>query len=610
MDVRLPNGTIIKNVPEGTTKEVVMQRAIAAGLAKPEDFGIKEAARVPAAEDIPLFDNAGNPIEADMPRVKPEGKPSPANILGPAEALLSAGTGVASSLYGIGKGIVDSVTSGAILEGKGPQMAQEQMQRSAAAAAYQPRTEAGQDIMQFAGEKLGSLPPTLGGFSPAQSVGAMQAAGRTAQALGAERLAPTATRLTGQAQEAIKYAEENKLPLMTSDVIPVSSATGRGARVIGEQTPLLGTGGKRYAQKEAREGLLEKLKNETPEISDETISRSLIESSEKYKRVIGKRYEQIQKQMEGTPINLRKTIDTIDQELMELSKEGQVKDNATIEKLFSLREDLTSGTPDFATARNNRTYMRESLKTDSDKPSTQAQRVIDRVYDAMTEDIQQAVQQKLGNEARFKLAQADNIYATEIKMQKKSRIRDALVNGDQIPEKATKLLFAGEPSVVRDVYQTLDSQGRANARAAMINRVLEKAGESPEKFLSEVNRLKKQFGMMFRGQERAKLDGLTAYLDATRRAATGTLDTPTGMRTIPYIVAGGVGADLYGGGGAASITIGSIAALNRLYESTPVRKALTRMAKAKKGTPEFDNAYIAVDTAIRSQMASQQEEER
>jgi hypothetical protein len=39
MDIRLPNGTVIQNVPEGTTKEQVMERAIATGLATPEDFG-------------------------------------------------------------------------------------------------------------------------------------------------------------------------------------------------------------------------------------------------------------------------------------------------------------------------------------------------------------------------------------------------------------------------------------------------------------------------------------------------------------------------------------------------------------------------------------------
>lgn len=38
MDVKLPNGKIIKGIPEGTSREQIQQKAIAAGLAAPEDF--------------------------------------------------------------------------------------------------------------------------------------------------------------------------------------------------------------------------------------------------------------------------------------------------------------------------------------------------------------------------------------------------------------------------------------------------------------------------------------------------------------------------------------------------------------------------------------------
>jgi len=42
MDIELPNGTIIQGIPEGTPKSVVMEKAIRAGLAKPEDFGVQQ----------------------------------------------------------------------------------------------------------------------------------------------------------------------------------------------------------------------------------------------------------------------------------------------------------------------------------------------------------------------------------------------------------------------------------------------------------------------------------------------------------------------------------------------------------------------------------------
>ena len=38
MDVILPNGQTIKGIPDGTPKDVIMQKAISAGIATEQDF--------------------------------------------------------------------------------------------------------------------------------------------------------------------------------------------------------------------------------------------------------------------------------------------------------------------------------------------------------------------------------------------------------------------------------------------------------------------------------------------------------------------------------------------------------------------------------------------
>lgn len=188
MDVKLPNGTIIKNVPEGTSKETVKQKAIAAGLAKPEDFG--EAASTTA--DIPLYDDQNNPIEADVPQQQPRGEVNPLNMLGPAEAALAAGTGAISSLAGAGAGVVKSIANGDYFAGKGPQVVEQTMQDFVQAGTYQPRTQAGQEIVGAIGEASELLPPVVAGFSPAQ----MAIAGQSARA--ASQVAPAAARGAAQ----------------------------------------------------------------------------------------------------------------------------------------------------------------------------------------------------------------------------------------------------------------------------------------------------------------------------------------------------------------------------------------------------------------------------
>lgn len=63
-DVKLPNGIIIKNVPEGTSQEEVAQAAIRSGNAKPEDFGLN-----PQTWEIP---GATTTQQAQQSRVRPD----------------------------------------------------------------------------------------------------------------------------------------------------------------------------------------------------------------------------------------------------------------------------------------------------------------------------------------------------------------------------------------------------------------------------------------------------------------------------------------------------------------------------------------------------------
>ena len=52
MDIELPNGVVIQDVPEGATKAQIMQKAISAGLAKPSDFGVQEQPQRSLGEEL------------------------------------------------------------------------------------------------------------------------------------------------------------------------------------------------------------------------------------------------------------------------------------------------------------------------------------------------------------------------------------------------------------------------------------------------------------------------------------------------------------------------------------------------------------------------------
>ena len=51
MDVTLPSGVVINGVPDGTSKEEIKRKAIAAGLATEQDFAMPSQPQAPAANE-------------------------------------------------------------------------------------------------------------------------------------------------------------------------------------------------------------------------------------------------------------------------------------------------------------------------------------------------------------------------------------------------------------------------------------------------------------------------------------------------------------------------------------------------------------------------------
>lgn len=167
----------------------------AADLLAAEIKKMRLASQTPA-QSIPIFDNAGNPIEPDAPMPKRE-TTLKEDIIGAGEtaatALTGATTGALGYVQGLGTGLVDSISSGEFGTQKGADKVAETALRFAERNTYAPKTESGQRQAAALGEVASMLPPTVAGFSPAQLAGAGQAARASMQ------VAPTAARETAQA---------------------------------------------------------------------------------------------------------------------------------------------------------------------------------------------------------------------------------------------------------------------------------------------------------------------------------------------------------------------------------------------------------------------------
>ena len=191
MDVTLPNGAVISGVPDGTSKDIIMQKAISAGLAVEADFGIQPAQ--PAAQQ---------PVQQEQSFVD--------KAIGVTENVGSLVSGaIAEPVAGLA-GIAQSLNPFAD-EGAGAKA----VESTRNALTYKPRSDAGQSQQQALGELLAPVGEALSESEKFLGENTLKLIGSPALAAMAHSL-PTAAleligvkgskRLTGAAKEPTKKA--------------------------------------------------------------------------------------------------------------------------------------------------------------------------------------------------------------------------------------------------------------------------------------------------------------------------------------------------------------------------------------------------------------------
>lgn len=401
-----------------------------------------------------------------------------------------------------------------------------------------------------------------------------------------------------EAKAAVDFAEQSGVPLLTSDIAKPGTFAGRSAQALGEKIPVTGTGAVRREQQAARSQLVSDYANTFAPPAPEEIVQSLQRTNSRVKNAAGQRLQQINNDMNSLgSLQPTKAVSAIDEEIAKLSKLGQVADTQTIGKLQAYRNELANGA-DFEQLRNLRTQFRQDVKGERVIWPSRSEASANRVYSALSQDIDDAVKGSLGDQAANRYRQANAAYANEANLIKNTRLKTILQKGDLTPEVANNLLFSNKPSEVKQLYSALDQRGRNAARSAVIGKAYEKSGGSPDKFLNEVNRLSSQTGIIFKGQDKQYLQGLTKYLDQTRRASVAGSVTPTGQELLQVGVPAAVAGDVIGTGGAGTAAFLGYGALTRLYESKPVRNAVLKLANTPAGSSAFEKHVETISRGV------------
>ncbi|XUU88432.1 lytic transglycosylase domain-containing protein [Salmonella enterica subsp. enterica serovar Infantis] len=399
--------------------------------------------------------------------------------------------------------------------------------------------------------------------------------------------------ISPEAQQAIRFANSADVPLHTTDVLPPNSRVGRMAQTTAENIPFAGTSSMRANQQEARSQLVDEFASRFGEYDPSIVIGSLKAKTSGIRKAAGNRLEQVQSAMTGVNIQPTRAIQQIDDEIGKLQKLGQVADTDTISKLQAYRNELAKGDVNLEQLSRLRTQFRMDVRGERTQMPPPAEAAVQRVYRAMTGDIDNSIGQNLGNDTLRRYKQANAVYADEASKLQNTRLKNVLMKGDLTPEVVNNMLFSKNKSEVQNLYRSVGHVGRAQMRNGIIGKAMEKSGGSPDQFLRQVNLMSTQTGIAFKGRDAAYLKGLKNYLESTKRAGQAGVTTPTGQQTIPFILGIGTVTNpaLVGVGGGYGL-------LARMYESKPARNSMLRLANTPRGSTAFEKALAEVERAV------------
>jgi hypothetical protein len=306
----------------------------------------------------------------------------------------------------------------------------------------------------------------------------------------------------------------------------------------------------------------------------------------------------------GGPPNVDRTLQTVEDEIKRLRKISDVGYDKAIAELESFGLDIMG--KDLKNLEARRKLLGLQFKSpELATVSEEGDKSVRKIYDVLREDMGDFIKTEGGTTdyTRWKIGNKNlSDMADELR---DGTLKKILNTGDVTPENVQKLLFSQNKSSIKRLYDNLDSNGRATARAAIIRKAIDRAGGleefTPNRFLTQIKKLQDEVGIMFNADQQRQVDGLTKALQFTKRAGEFAANPPTGAQFVPF----GVGAAMermFGPVGTAAAVVASTGGV-RLYESKPVRELLLKLPSVKAGSPEEYSVMKRLGDVLKAQEA-------
>ncbi|MFQ6281987.1 DNA transfer protein [Yersinia enterocolitica] len=414
-----------------------------------------------------------------------------------------------------------------------------------------------------------------------------------------------------EARQLIETAEGMGITPMTSDIsVPVKDLGAFGKGVVqGGEGAWFGTGMRRAEQQVTRSQLVSNYLDKFGEYNPDDVVKSLTNNLQGRRSAAGTVLDDITNKMGAAPVEATNAVSAIDTSIARLERLGTSADQNLLSTLKNLKGELTQGDGiNFDLLKQHRTAFRSNVQGDAMVFPNQAKATTSMIENAMTKDLRNSVAKSLGPQESARYIKANSDYANVYNKVLNKKIATNLnsATSQETPELINSVVYSRNASDIKRIWPALDERGRDAVRAAYISKISAATGNSPAKFLTQVDKLKKQAGgevynTVFSGRHMKELNALNDVLDMTRRADAANVVTQTGQAlATPMRV--GAGAATLGKSVAAEASYGL---MMRVYESKPVRNALLRLANTKPGTPGYEKALSQAATAVRPLLANQ-----
>lgn len=409
-------------------------------------------------------------------------------------------------------------------------------------------------------------------------------------------------------QQLLKRAAAADVPVMTSDVVPPKTKLGNQLQGYSEGV-IAGTGPMRAAQQDARTKLVNRFTEKYGDYDPSVVVDSLKSGVAREKSLAKSKLNNLSGRMVGKPVDTSGAIRAIDGAVNELGKLKGVSDTQTISALNDYKnaiQEITNGDDAFELLDKLRTQFRIDVKGDRTVLPSMSQTMVDRVYNSLTNSLSKSIAKGLSpkDASAWRAGKAD--YAKMATHATQTRLKNVLNKGDLTPEAVNTIVYGQYGSDIARLYGKLDQKGKDMLRAAYISKIADKVGDSPQKMMTELGKLRKQangqvFKTVFGGKNGKEIEGMLSILDATKRASEANVVTKTGMTLAPLVRVIG---NLKTGGALLAGETG-IGLMSRVYEGPMARNALLRLANTKAGTPAYERALSKAANAIRPLLATE-----